>query len=621
MSDIAPSSPSVSAVAVDSKSERAVHSLSIDDSAVSPRSDYASTSRKTQSDLRLYLAIAIAIVAVGLLVGLLAGLLTRNSSSSSSSTYRAVAVQYMAITNATNANQLLTANLASYTAILASLSSQQPDIVAFPEGGLGYLEADELSSTNATITRQALLPFCTQISLAYPVSTNAPNPCLSPSSFPSPANQLQVLSCLARQYQATLVVNLCHTEVCTPGTPASSFSSPFGFARTTCPADGHYYWSSNVVFASDGHIAAVYPKAHLFDTLSFDIPNPLPVSWTDSKTGVTFGTFISFDIEFTQPTQSLLLAGVQHYVMDLVWLTNQPPQLTAAMIQQAWAERWGVNLIAANSLAQAGIGGGVYSSGSISNYVFDPTISAQQGQWQLIVQDLPKQLPTSPRPLTVPTAMTTSTLVTATNGSSVPCAISAIAMNGNCTFLSPTAPSPQLLAASHGDVNCLASVTPSTTSSTTGQYALFAAQYAYTYLDTPSSLYLENCFLVRCVQVAPSATDPATYQCNDVSYSATLAVTTATVQAAFNCSRFAATEADGGVGEEGGGPAGTVLPMLAVDEAQTVGASRSVTYGYMGKLNGGCWWQTTTSGSNGLTGPLFSMGFYGVDGQADYSVQ
>ena len=609
---------------VDGKDGRIVHALSIDDdSANTPRSQHTSTATGKRSHLRLYIAIAIAVIAVALLVGLLAGLLTRHSSSSSSSsTYRAVAVQYQAIINSTNATQLLTANLASYSAILASLASQQPDIVAFPEGGLGYLEADELSATNSTITRQALLPFCTTISLAVPVSQSSPNPCLSAPPLASPANQMRVLSCLARQYQTTLVVNLCQVEACTPGAPAGSSFSIFDFARTACPADGYYYWSSNVVFASDGHIAAVYPKAHLFDTLSFDIPKPTSVSWLDDKTGVTFGTFISFDIEFAQPTQALLMAGVQHYVMDLVWLTNQPPQLTSVMIQQAWAERWGVNLIAANQLSQAGIGGGVYSSGDIATSFFDPTFSAQGGQWQLVVQDLPKQLPPSPRPLTAPTAVSGGSLIPATNTSSVPCSISAIAMNGNCTFLSPGAPSPQLLAAFHGDVSCLASVTLSSSASSTsaGQYALFAAQYAYSYLDTPSSLYLENCFLVRCVQTAPSATNPGTYQCNDVSYTATLAVASATVQAAFNCSRFAATQADGGAGEEGTGPAGTVLPMLAVNGAQTVGASTGVTYGYMGKISGGCWWQVATSGS-GLSGPMFSMGFYGVDGQADYSVQ
>ena len=194
MSDVDPSSPSTG----DSRNGRTVHAMSIADDNAPPTSDLTTGSTYKRSNLRLYLAIAIAIVAVALLVGLLAGLLTRNSSSSSSpsSTYRAVAVQYMAIANSTNATQLLTANLAAYTAILASLASQQPDIVAFPEGGLGYLEADSLSTSNATITRQALLPFCTQ--LPYPAATPAPNPCLSPSSAASPANQLQLLSCLAR---------------------------------------------------------------------------------------------------------------------------------------------------------------------------------------------------------------------------------------------------------------------------------------------------------------------------------------------------------------------------------------------------------------------------------------
>ena len=86
----------------------------------------------------------------------------------------------------------------------------------------------------------------------------------------------------------------------------------------------------------------------------------------------------------------------------------------------------------------------MYSSGSIANYVFDPTLVVQAGQWRLVVQDLPKQLPPSPRPLTVPTKATTQiSLITATNSVSVPCAITAIDMTGNCTFLSSTASSPQ----------------------------------------------------------------------------------------------------------------------------------------------------------------------------------
>ena len=100
-------------------------------------------------------------------------------------------------------------------------------------------------------------------------------------------------------------------------------------------------------------------------------------------------------------------------------------------------------------------------------------------------------------------------------------------------------------------------------------------------------------------------------------YPAPTAFTAISVLASFNCSRFAPTVADGGSGEEGTGPAGTVLPMMAVGAAEVVG---SAMYGwaYAGKVGGRCWWNATTV--QPTSAGLFSMGFYGVDGQADYSV-
>jgi predicted amidohydrolase len=335
------SSPSPAMAAV--KPTHKDHTVAIDTpvSTSTPPGSAKAPALSLTARRRIAVVAVLAVVVVGLLVGLLAGLLTR-SSSSLPSTYRAVAIQYLPYSNSTSASVVISLNLEAYTSIVAALSSQAPFLVAFPEGGLGYLIADEASTTNATATH----PFCESIPPPSPDTI----PCLSLNSSSNP--QLTTLSCLAKQHAVSLVVNLCQVEPCAPGSPPSP-SSPFRFAQTTCPPDGFYYWSSNVVLSPTGALSAVYPKAHLFDTLSFDTPVPSAVTW--SQDGITFGTMVAFDIEFTEPGRALLLAGVQHVVWTGWWSTNQPPQLTSVMIQQAWAERWGVNPLCCQRAEQPGI--------------------------------------------------------------------------------------------------------------------------------------------------------------------------------------------------------------------------------------------------------------------------
>ena len=357
-------------------------------------------------------------------------------------------------------------------------------------------------------------------------------------------------------------------------------------------------------------MVAVYAKAHLFDSLSFNTPRPTPVTW--DMGGVTLGTVVAFDIEFTQPLRALLMQGVQHFVWTGWWATNQPPQLTAAMVQAGWAARWGVNLVAANALNNVGQGGGVYSGGQVAAVAFDPAYVAQPGEWQVVVQDLPRVLPAPVAPpLTAPNP-TPSTVVVPVGGAggemSVPCVIAAIGEAGNCTFLSPTSPV-QTVTARYGDVQCVATVfAPSADPSA---YALFASQNDYTAPDTPSSLYLESCALLYCP--GGGGGGGGVVECGGMGWGAPVVYGGLEMLGGFNCSRFAPTVADGGKGEEGQGPAGTVLPMMAVGVAEVV-AGGGYEWAYAGKAGGSCWWNisTTRNTSKGL----YSIGFYATDGQA-----
>jgi hypothetical protein len=190
----------------------------------------------------------------------------------------------------------------------------------------------------------------------------------------------------------------------------------------------------------------------------------------------------------------------------------------------------------------------------------------------------------------------------------VPCSISIIGEVGNCTFLSPV--TSQTVSAEHGDMSCLATVVTTTPTSNLSNYALFASQNSYYAPDTPSSLYMESCFLLYCPSTSPSISP---LPCDVLTYAAPESFQAIYVQAALNCSRFAPTVVDGGSGEEGAGPAGTVLPMMAVGVADIVTGS-SYEWGYAGRVAGSCWWNITTT--QRTTSGLFSMGFYGVDGQA-----
>jgi hypothetical protein len=84
--------------------------------------------------------------------------------------------------------------------------------------------------------------------------------------------------------------------------------------------------------------------------------------------------------------------------------------------------------------------------------------------------------------------------------------------------------------------------------------------------------------------------------------------------AGLSCSRFAATSADSGTGAT---PEGAVLPMLASNEADIENDSQ-YKYEYVGKFDGLCWWSIELS--KPLEEPMFSMGFYAIDGQADPNI-
>ena len=100
---------------------------------------------------------------------------------------------------------------------------------------------------------------------------------------------------------------------------------PPPLADPRCPCDGRYQFNTLAVFDERGALLAKAHKAHLFgEAAALDAADALPPAVFTTSFGVTFGAIICFDIEFAQPAQALLAAGVRDFVYASWWQNSQP---------------------------------------------------------------------------------------------------------------------------------------------------------------------------------------------------------------------------------------------------------------------------------------------------------
>ncbi|XP_055610841.1 vanin-like protein 1 [Uranotaenia lowii] len=238
-----------------------------------------------------------------------------------------------------------------YKRIINSVDANPVDIIVFPEYGLN------------TIETASFVP--------------------SPSDNLAPCNHLMYdpivrdLSCIARQRQKYLVVNLIETSHC-----------PESYDWRDCAEDGLYRFNTNVVFDRDGFVIARYRKSNLYGERGVNVTHSHETVTFDTDFGVRMGLITSFDILFGQPAASLgQLTDVTDIVFPAEWFSGLP-FLTAAQLQQGWAYRHNVNLLAAGiSSPEAGsTGTGVYAGRrgrivSVMNY---------QAEEKLYIAQVPK---------------------------------------------------------------------------------------------------------------------------------------------------------------------------------------------------------------------------------------
>ncbi|KAJ7991637.1 hypothetical protein DPEC_G00285960 [Dallia pectoralis] len=223
-------------------------------------------------------------------------------------------------------------------ALLAAKRGAQ--IIVFPEDGLHGFNFSRLSISG-------------YLERIPDPQTEDWNPCTEPHRHTS-TEVLQRLSCMARRHHIYLVANMASVQPC----PLTSQLDP------SCPPDGHWQFNTDVVFKSDGSLAARYHKHNLYFENAFDAPPRLEVVTFDTPFAGRFGVLTCFDILFHDPTITLLDQGVRQMVYPTAWM-NQLPLLAAVQFQRAFSLGANVTVLAANIRADSlGMtGSGIFPTG------------------------------------------------------------------------------------------------------------------------------------------------------------------------------------------------------------------------------------------------------------------
>uniref|UniRef100_A0A4W5KHS4 Biotinidase n=1 Tax=Hucho hucho TaxID=62062 RepID=A0A4W5KHS4_9TELE len=261
-------------------------------------------------------------------------------------------------------------NLKVYEEQAARAAEQGAQIIVFPEDGIHGFNFSRLSISGYLET------------IPDPLTEDW-NPCTQPDKH-NHTEVLQSLSCMAQRHQLYLVANMPDLQPC----PLTShpYLDP---SHLPCPPDGRWQFNTDVVFRSDGSLAARYHKQNLFFEKEFDTPPRLEVVTFDTPFAGRFGVFTCFDILFHDPTVRLLEKGIRQMIFPTAWM-NVLPLLTAVQIQRAVSLGANVTLLAANLRhdSKAMTGSGIFTpSTSIYHHAFHHPGEPEEGK--LLVLRIP----------------------------------------------------------------------------------------------------------------------------------------------------------------------------------------------------------------------------------------
>ncbi|KAL4219980.1 Pantetheinase-like [Mactra antiquata] len=212
-------------------------------------------------------------------------------------------------------------NIAVYRQQALKASKMGAKLVVFPEYGLCGVEWN----------RTTFEPYLEEI---VPVTVERWNPCTHPEKVNNTEIQSE-LSCLARNADIYVVANMGARQPCSPTDPS-------------CPDDGHYQHSANVVYAPNGDFIARYFKYNLYWYENYlDKPKQVDITTFTTPFG-RFGTMASNDILFHDPIIQLVHGmNITNIVYPNSWINNLP-LYGAIEFHSAFAEGLLINLLSAN---------------------------------------------------------------------------------------------------------------------------------------------------------------------------------------------------------------------------------------------------------------------------------
>ncbi len=271
--------------------------------------------------------------------------------------------------------------------MLTTLASYKPYFSEAAASGAEILVLNEMSISGFSfVVSEQVTPYLIELPAVGNVA------CGSVATSPdqaTPTNTiLPALSCIARDLNLTLVVDLAEKR------PCEHIQAP-------CPKRGYFQFNSQIVLlGGTGALTSVYVKNHLFlpgnEGDIFDSAPWQPSYATfQSHTGRIFGQAVCFDLFYPNPILALAGMGIRDIVFSSYWENLKSyPLITASSLQRAVSEAANVNLIGGSvGYSWQNSGSGLYSQGKIVNATFNEGSSPTN---RLLTAFLPSLAPTRP---------------------------------------------------------------------------------------------------------------------------------------------------------------------------------------------------------------------------------
>lgn len=196
-------------------------------------------------------------------------------------------------------------------------------------------------------------------------------PCIDPE-FKGQSTEVQrLLSCIARDNEMFLVINMAGREICD--------------RKVECPPDGQYLFNTNVVFSPEGELVARYYKRHLFQEDWFNPAKSNRVAIFNTPFG-KFATFICFDVVFKKPAVEIIEKyNIRNIAYSVAWV-SVPPLFRSVQMHSSFARGANVNLLAANLhwLPSSSYGSGIYTPTGAAAYYYRPNVPGSK----LVIADI-----------------------------------------------------------------------------------------------------------------------------------------------------------------------------------------------------------------------------------------